>query len=82
MVAVNTYRVKYQKKFPVDTNGNLGGCYAAKEATSRKELVRDGILLSQDSKRSLYVIRDIELNREFVVPFKKVTVLEPLEQTI
>jgi hypothetical protein len=79
VITENTYRVKYRHKFPVDANGKLGGCYANNEAIARKELIRYGVLLKQDSKRSLYVVRDIELDREFVVPFKKVTVLGPLE---
>lgn len=72
---MNTYRVKYKHKFPVDSEGQLGGCYSDKIATCRKELIRDGVLLKQDSKKRLYVVEDVELKKEFIVPFEKVTVL-------
>lgn len=69
----NTHRVKYRYKFPVDGNGQLGGCYSKRQAKTRKELIRDGILLKQDSNKKLYVVEDLELKRQFIVPFEKVT---------
>lgn len=72
---MNTYKVKYKHKFPVDSEGQLGGCYSDRIATSRKELTRDGVLVKQDSKKKLYIVEDIELKKEFIVPFEKVTVL-------
>tara|TARA_B110001454_G_C12643903_1_gene402435 strand:+ start:40 stop:297 length:258 start_codon:yes stop_codon:yes gene_type:complete len=70
------YSCKYTAEWPVDKFGRLGGMYSSTDLpiTGYVKMEREGTLVSQDSKRELYEIRDGQ--RQFVkrvVKFNKVT---------
>ncbi len=50
----------YKKEFPVDEFGRPGGMYSLADLpiVSMKVLEREGTLISQDSKKRLYEIKD------------------------
>ena len=75
------YRCKYKAEWPVDKFGRLGGMYSMADlpVNAYVELEREGLLVSQDSKKELYEIKDAE--KQFikrVVPFSDVTDIEEI----
>ena len=65
----------YKKEFPVDEFGRPGGMYSLADLpiVSMKVLEREGTLISQDSKKKLYQIKD-DKGFTVVVPMSDVEV--------
>ena len=76
------YTCKYKAEWPVDKFGRIGGMYSLADLPVQGyvELERTGTFVSQDSKRQMYEVQDLE--RMFVkrvVPFTKVTDIMEVE---
>lgn len=76
-----TYSCEYTKEFPVDEWNRPGGMYSLADVPVKtyKELTREGVILSQDSKQEVYEVKDKEKGWTLVVPFNQVTVGEQLD---
>ena len=70
----------YKHEFPVDEWGRPGGFYSLADVpvVRHTELERDGHVVARDTRKELYEVEDPEMGRKFVVPFSKVTLLEPI----
>ncbi len=71
-----TYTCKYIVEWPVDEKGRLGGLYSSADLpiAGYTEMEREGILLSQDTRREIYEVQDVLRNTvKRIVPFSKVT---------
>jgi hypothetical protein len=78
-----TYTCNYTVEWPVDEKGRLGGLYSSAESpiAGYTEMEREGILLSQDTRREIYEVQDVlRKTVKRMVPFNKVSKITELTE--
>ena len=77
-------KCNYTYTFPVDEWGRIGGLYSLADVPIHRyeEMTRPGIVTDSDPKNKLYKVSDNELNRDFVLEWDKVEILDVIYKDI
>ena len=78
-----TYTCNYTVEWPVDRKGRLGGLYSSANLpiAGYTEMEREGILLSQDTRREIYEVQDVlRKTVKRIVPFNKVSKITEIKK--
>jgi hypothetical protein len=78
-----TYTCNYTVEWPVDGKGRLGGLYSSANLpiAGYTEMEREGILLSQDTRREIYEVQDVlRKTVKRIVPFNKVSKITEIKK--